>query len=267
MITDPFGRTINYLRVSVTDRCNLRCRYCMEPEGVSPLAHDDILSYEDIAAFVRTAAGLGIEKVRITGGEPLVRKGIVALVEQLAAIDGIRDLALTTNGTLLERFAQPMADAGLMRINVSLDSLSPERYAHITRGGDVGDVLRGLDAARAAGLSPIKLNCVVTKSTDEPDAVDVKRFALKYGYEARFIPKMTLAEGSFGVVHGGSGGHCRECNRLRLSSDGFLRPCLFNDAAVNIRSLPWEEAIRKAVELKPQCGTGSRLNRMSAIGG
>ena len=143
---DAFGRTIDYLRISVTDRCNLRCVYCMPAEGVPLITHDDVLSYEAISDFVGVAVSEGIRKVRLTGGEPLVRRGVVSLVERLARIEGIEDLCMTTNGTLLGTFAEPLAKAGLGRVNVSLDSLDPERYRAITRGGDVRTVLAGIEA-------------------------------------------------------------------------------------------------------------------------
>ena len=144
---DSFGRTIDYLRVSVTDRCNLRCTYCMPAEGVPLLRHEDILTFEEIAEVVRAAAAMGIGKIRLTGGEPLVRRGIVDLVRMLAAIPAIRDLSMTTNGTLLAGYAQRLAEAGLRRVNVSLDAVDAARYAAITRGGDVRQVLAGIAAA------------------------------------------------------------------------------------------------------------------------
>jgi cyclic pyranopterin phosphate synthase len=264
---DRFGRTIDYLRVSVTDRCNLRCRYCMPPEGVEPIRCADVMSYEEIAAFVREAAGLGVRKVRLTGGEPLVRKGVVTLVAMLAEIDGVEDLAMTTNGVLLGRFAADLRAAGLGRINVSLDAIDPDRYAEITRGGDVREALAGIEAARRAGLTPIKLNCVVERSSDEPDARDVAEFARRQHLAVRFVRRMRLHAGTFEPVEGGEGGRCECCNRLRLSSDGWLRPCLFSDHKVSVRELGGAEAIRRAVEAKPACGTVSQANQMHFVGG
>ena len=144
---DRFGRTIDYLRISVTDRCNLRCRYCMPPEGVKLLRHEDILSFEEIVEVARCAAGLGVSKIRLTGGEPLLRRGIATLVGMLAGIEGLADLAMTTNGLSLSKFAHDLADAGLRRVNVSLDAIDPESYATITGGGDVGQALAGIEAA------------------------------------------------------------------------------------------------------------------------
>ncbi len=266
-LQDPFGRLIDYLRISVTDRCNLRCEYCMPAAGVQLVRHEDVLSYEEIAAFVRTAVRLGVTKVRLTGGEPLARRGVVSLVRMLSGIRGIHDLAMSSNGVLLPRFAEELKAAGLQRVNISLDAVAPERYAAITRGGDVESVFRGIAAAREAGLTPIKLNCVVSSSTQETDAQQVAAFARQNGLEVRFIRRMSLETGEFSVVEGGHGGDCPRCNRLRLSSDGWLRPCLFSDVKVNIRGLTAEEAIRRALDLKPEAGTASRRNRMYHVGG
>lgn len=255
---DRFDRKINYLRISVTDRCNLRCVYCMPEEGVPLIRHEDVLSYEEIGEVTRTAVAMGVVKVRLTGGEPLVRRGVVTLVSMLAEIPGIHDLAMTTNGIFLRQFARPLAQAGLHRVNVSLDALDPARYEEITRGGDIRRVLDGIEAARAAGLSPIKLNCVVQDSPDEPDARAVAAFAQESGLEVRFIRRMNLAAGDFSVVIGGSGGDCPRCNRLRLTSDGMVRPCLFSDIAFSVRDLGAGEAIRRAVEAKPESGRTSR---------
>ena len=264
---DPFGRTINYLRVSVTDRCNLRCRYCMPQEGITLLDHKDILTFEQISEVVGAAVGMGVSKVRLTGGEPLVRLGVVDLVTMLARIRGIHDLAMTTNGVLLPPVARDLRSAGLMRVNVSLDAMDPQRYAEITRGGDVAQAVAGVDAAEAAGLTPIKLNCVVGQSPDEPDARAVAEFGRRRGFEVRFIHRMDLAAGSFSIVEGGSGGDCRLCSRLRLTSNGYIRPCLFSDLRFNVRQLGAREAIARAVAEKPPVGTQCTGGFMRGIGG
>ncbi|HOZ48739.1 MAG TPA: radical SAM protein [Candidatus Hydrogenedentes bacterium] len=264
---DPYGREITYLRVSVTDRCNLRCVYCMPPTGIAPILHDDVLRYEEIAAFVQVAVEHGIRKVRLTGGEPLVRKGIAFLVHQLANIAGVEDLCMTTNGVLLGQFAGELAAAGLHRVNISLDALNPERFAEITRGGNVADVLAGIQAAREARLDPVKLNCVVDHDSSEDDARDVAGFARRQGLEVRFIRRMNLPEGQFAMVEGGRGGHCERCDRLRLSSDGWLKPCLFSDIAVNIRAQGYAEALRQAIALKPERGGTCQERYMHQIGG
>lgn len=264
---DRFNRKINYLRISVTDRCNLRCVYCMPPEGVKLLRHQDILRFYEIVDVTKTAVKMGVNKVRITGGEPLVRKGIVDLVKMLAEIPGIDDLAMTTNGTLLHRFAKPLAEAGLQRVNISLDTLDPEKYNKITRRGNLEDVLFGIRAAKDAGLSPIKINCVVQKSSDEPDAREVKSFAEHEGLIVRFIPQMNLETGEFGEVEGGEGGKCRICNRLRLTSDGKILPCLFSDLGYDVRELGAEAAINLALGNKPSAGSVNHVKQFSNIGG
>jgi len=264
---DRYNRKINYLRISVTDRCNLRCTYCMPAEGIKMLPHKDILSFDEITDVTKVAVSLGVDKVRITGGEPLVRKGIVDLVKMLAAIDGIKDLAMTTNGIFLPKFAQALAEAGLMRVNISLDTLDPDRYNKITRLGKLEDALNGIDAAKKAGLAPIKINCVVKKSADEPDAKQVKAFAEAQGLQVRFIPEMNLETGEFGIVDGGDGGNCKICNRLRLTANGNIMPCLFSDLGYNVRELGAKEAILKALGNKPRSGTVNKINHFNNIGG
>lgn len=187
---DGFQRGISYLRISVTDRCNLRCVYCMPPEGVELVSHDDILTFEQITVAVRAAASLGIDKVRLTGGEPLVRAGIVELVRMIADIDGVREVSMTTNGTLLEKYAVPLIDAGLSRINVSLDTLRYERFREITRTGDLADVLRGLKAAGDAGLNPVKVNVVPMLGVNDDEIADFARMTVDAGWHVRFIELM-----------------------------------------------------------------------------
>ena len=264
---DKYGRKISYLRVSVTDRCNLRCRYCMPEEGVKLLSHDDILSLEEIRDIVRTAVEMGITKVRLTGGEPLVRKGITDLVAMLASIKGITDLALTTNGILLSDYAGKLARAGLNRVNVSIDTMDPWRFRKITRGGDIEKVKKGIKAAQNAGLSPIKLNCVIGKFSTDADAESVKVFGAENGFQVRTIRLMDFAAGKFSVVEGGSGGDCPHCTRLRLTSDGRIRPCLFSDKTYSIRTLGPKEAIQQAVKNKPEFGGPCDHNWMHGIGG
>lgn len=267
IMVDNFGRKINYLRISVTDRCNLRCIYCMPPEGVNLIDHGKILTYDQIADFTRVAVSKGIDKVRITGGEPLVRKNIATLVKMLSSIQGIKDLSMTTNGILLEEFAHTLKESGLMRVNVSLDTMDPAKYKEVTRGGDLFAVLRGLAAAKAAELSPVKINCVVEQNRHEADAVDVAGFTDKMGYQVRFIPKMDLESGSFGVVDGGNGGDCAACNRLRLTPSGMLKPCLFNDMELDILSLGYATAIEAAIAAKPSKGKCNHTGNFYNIGG
>ena len=264
---DRYNRHINYLRISVTDRCNLRCRYCMPEEGVKLIRHEDILTYDEITAFTRVAVAAGISKVRITGGEPLVRKGVTELVRMIADIDGVTDLSMTTNGILLAGYATALAEAGLMRVNVSLDTLDPVKYGYVTRGGDLYSVLKGIEAAQKAGLRPVKINCVIKSTPDESDAREVAEYCMREGLEVRFIRQMDLATGTFSVVHGGSGGHCAKCNRIRLTPEGMLRPCLFSDRGFSIRELGPEEALRQALDAKPEKGTANHVNGFYNIGG
>ena len=191
-LIDTFGRLHSNLRISVTDRCNIRCFYCMPEEGVKFVARREILDFEEIERFVRIAAGLGIDKVRVTGGEPLVRKDLPVLIERLHAIPGIQDLALTTNGVLLAEMAGPLYAAGLRRVNVHLDTLDRERFRQIARRDDLGKVLEGIAVAKRLGFGPIKLNAVAVKNLVEPDIVPLARFAREHGFEVRFIEFMPL---------------------------------------------------------------------------
>jgi cyclic pyranopterin phosphate synthase len=257
---DCFNRRIHYLRVSVTDRCNLRCAYCMPADGVELIPREKILSFEEIRDVVVAAVDLGIDKVRLTGGEPLVRRDVVELVRLLAVIPGIRDLAMTTNGQLLPTLAAPLRHAGLHRLNISLDAMDPTRYAAITRGGRLASVLEGIEAARRAGFTSIKLNCVIEQSADEPDARAVADFAAQAQLPVRYIRRMDTHTGQFSQVLGGHGGDCAHCNRLRLLSDGTILPCLFGTQTYSVRDLGAAEALRLAIQNKPACGqTGSRL--------
>ncbi|MCP4541963.1 MAG: GTP 3',8-cyclase MoaA [Chloroflexi bacterium] len=290
---DAYNRPISYLRISVTDRCNLRCLYCMPPEGVPWRSHDDILSYEEIETIVRAAAELGISKIRLTGGEPLVRPGFVDLVRQLARIPGIDDLAMTTNSILLSRHAADLAEAGLRRVNISLDTLRPERFGRITRQGQLADVLTGMEAAREAGLEPIKINTVVIRGMNDDEVVDFAQKTIESTWNVRFIEVMPLgispmpmgngvmadggwrervvtaqeirqriesalgalepakvstgngparyyrlsgAQGTLGFISPISEHFCYQCNRLRLTADGQLRPCLLSDQEIDLRT-------------------------------
>jgi len=326
---DSLSRPINYLRVSVTDRCNLRCVYCMPAEGVSPkFAHDNILSYEEIARVVEAAANLGISKIRLTGGEPLVRLGIVDLVELISGVPGIDDISMTTNGILLPRYAEALKIAGLHRVNISLDTLQPDRFQRITRLGKLADVLAGIEAAGQAGLRPVKLNNVVMRGMNDDEVVDFARLTLDRAWHVRFIEVMPvgatagLAEmehvpmseargriedalgslapagndgkgngparyyrlpnalGTVGFISAVSEHFCFNCNRLRLTADGKLRPCLLSDQEIDLRAALRQGAdlgelqtlLRTAIERKPAghqlAEHGAPVNRqMSQIGG
>lgn len=265
---DRFERNINYLRISVTDRCNLRCEYCMPEEGISLMEHKDILTLEEIAEVVRVGVEkLGIEKVRLTGGEPLVRKGIVNLVQLINDIPGIKEINLTTNGLLLAKYAQELKNAGLTRVNISLDTLSAEKFRTITRGGNIDDVMEGIFAARTAGLTPVKINVVKIESSDKDEIEQLKRFCEKEDLKIQFINQMNLQTGSFSQVEGGKGGNCSICNRLRLTANGNIKPCLFSDEAYNVKELGILEAFHAALDHKPEKGYLSKEHEFYNIGG
>jgi len=238
----------------------------MPEEGIQNLDHSEILSFEEITEFTRLAVENGITKVRLTGGEPLVRKGIVDLVAMLAAIEGLEDLSMTTNGTLLSKFAFELKKAGLRRVNISLDSVNPESYCQITRNGNLADVFEGIDAARAAGFQPVKINCVLLgQPTNETQ--QLKAFCEERNLKLRFIHQMNLKTGEFSTVEGGEGGNCSKCNRVRLLANGDIKPCLFSDLAYNIRKLGSLEALNLALGNKPKSGTYNKSGEFYNIGG
>ena len=222
-LSDSFQRPIDYLRISVTDRCNLRCVYCMPAEGVELMSHEDILTYEEIHTVARAAAELGINKVRLTGGEPLVRSGLSELIRMLAQIDGIDDISLTTNGTLLSRYAAELKRAGLQRVNVSLDTLKPDKFSLITRSNlALDDVLAGIEAARSVGLDPVKLNMVVVSGVNDDEILDFTAKTIDEGWHVRFIEFMSLG----GVGSSNSRFTPVSEMRKRLEQVGELQPCL-----------------------------------------
>ncbi|MCF7790797.1 MAG: radical SAM protein [Victivallales bacterium] len=264
---DRFNRNVNYLRISVTDRCNQRCVYCMPKEGVTLLKHEDILSFEQILQVVKIAvAKFGINKVRLTGGEPLIKRDIISLVLMIANVDGVEDLSMTTNGVLLNKYALPLKEAGLDRLNVSLDSVDRNEYKTITRCDNLERVLKGLDKAKKIGFRKIKLNCVIAGDMDRKRGQEVKKYADKHGFELRFIRQMDISKGEFWQVEGGDGGNCKKCNRLRLSSDGRIFPCLFSDISYSIKEPGIEEALKRGILNKPESGETAD-NNFSFIGG
>lgn len=291
---DGCGRAVEYLRLSVTDRCNCRCTYCMPAGGVPALAHDDICGFEELVEIVRALASLGVRKVRLTGGEPLVRRGIVDLVRMLREVPGIEELDLTTNATLLAPLAAPLRAAGVDRINVSLDSLDPERYAAITRGGRLADALAGLAAARDAGFSGTKINCVLMGGVNDDEIPRLAGLAREHPVDVRFIELMPIGEaaswprasflgagvvlervpgleragaqgvaelyrgpgwaGRVGLIRPMSHRFCDACTRVRVTSDGRLKPCLHSADEVSLRGLSGEALVAEIVRgigLKP----------------
>lgn len=341
MAIDRHGRTIDYLRVSVTDRCNLRCIYCMPPEGIDWKPMGDILSFEEIERFARVAVGEGIRKIRLTGGEPLVRKGIEPFIGRLLNDVGVEAVALTTNAILLKEKAAALYDAGLRRLNISLDSLDPEVFARVTRGGELQDVLDGIDEAFRLGFDPIKINVVVVKSLEQ-DLLEFAKLTLDRPLHVRFIEFMPVgeadrdgagctgdaggwsaadhipsddviaaiseggvseglgplvpverddapggwgparylrfegAQGTVGVISPLSHHFCSECNRLRLTSDGMVRPCLFSDTEIDVRTAlrggtdeEVRDVVRAALGLKPESHEDriGTERSMSQIGG
>jgi len=263
---DRYSRHISYLRVSVTDRCNLRCVYCMPQNGITLLKKDEILGLEEIADIVRVGAELGIEKIRLTGGEPLVRKGIVHLVKMINLIKGIKEVSMTTNGILLPKYANALKIAGLKRVNISLDTISPEQYKRITRGGNLVDVKNGIQAAIDAGLTPVKIN-IVKLNNDFQDLQALKEFAAAKGANVRFITQMDLQTGKFKQVEGGEGGNCLICNRLRLTANGMIKPCLFSNREFSIKEYGIKEAFLKALNAKPKKGAVNQIGSFYNIGG
>ena len=195
-LIDPHNRPINYLRISITDRCNLRCRYCMPKEGISKFGHSEILSYEEILRLAELAVQKGITKIRITGGEPLVRKDAVQLIQRLSSLPGVQDLSMTTNGILLEEYASPLWQAGLKRINISMDSLDPEKYRAITRGGELSRVWAGVDACQRAGLSPIKINVVAIAGFNDQEIPEFAHLTRENPFQVRFIEYMPVGPSS-----------------------------------------------------------------------
>lgn len=264
---DRYNRKITYLRISVTDRCNFRCTYCMPEGGIELKKHEDILTFGEITEVVKIGAQLGITKIRLTGGEPLVRKELPKLVKMISEIDGINDIGLTTNGVFLPQFAGELKAAGLNRINISLDTLNPEKFKKISRTGNIEQVLNGIDAALEAGLLPVKINFVRIPGVNEEDEMLVRDFCKSRNLLIRFIRQMNLKTGEFSEVEGGLGGVCNICNRLRLTADGFLVPCLHSGLRFNVRELGIREAYSRAVELKPQKGSGTSSHEFSNIGG
>jgi GTP 3',8-cyclase len=271
MLTDAFGRDITYLRISVTDRCNYRCRYCVPEAGVEFLPHPMVLRYEQISEIAKSACGLGITKVRLTGGEPLVRRDIETLVRLISAGREFKEICMTTNGSLLTRKkAFALKAAGLGRVNISLDTLDPEIFAALSRGGNLDEVLSGIDAALAAGLTPIKINMVILPETTDDDIEGMRLFCVCNGLELQTIARFSLSDRAPGIATSTATNRppdCATCNRVRLTSDGYLRPCLFSDKEIKVDFEDIEGSFRSAAQAKPACGTCCTSRSMSQVGG
>lgn len=265
---DSFGRLIRYLRISVTDRCNQRCVYCMPPEGIPLIPHSDVLSFESIAAVAAAAYRKGIGKIRFTGGEPLVRKGFPELVSLVRAAAPDALLAMTTNGTLLAPLAADLRRRGLESVNISLDSLDPDRYAAITRGGVLADAVAGIEAALSAGLR-VKLNAVVAADIqeDDPGLVALMRFAEDRGAAFQRIRQYRLDEPKEDDLRFERPPPCAACDRIRLSADGYLQPCLHSDIRVKVDFGSIEASLDQCVRAKPERGFIRSIHAVNTIGG
>lgn len=266
---DKFNRQINYLRISVTDRCNLRCRYCMPAEGVPTKSHQQMLTYEQIIAVAETAVSLGITKIRLTGGEPLVRKGVLFLISSLRKITALQELALTTNGVLLPEMAQALKESGIHRINISLDTLDPEKYKEITYNGDIRHVLQGIDAVVAAGFLNTKINMVVMPGVNDSEVERMQTFCLEKGLKLQRINHYSLSD-IRSIDHRYTAERpmsCSHCNRIRLTADGKLKPCLFSDLEIPLDFNHLKESLIQAIQGKPHAGSMNSTTQNWQIGG
>ena len=292
---DRLNRNITYLRISVTDKCNLRCRYCMPEDGVCEKSHFDMLTEDEIITAVEAAASLGITKLRITGGEPLVKKNIVSICRRAAAVEGIKEVCLTTNGILLPELAQPLKDAGVKRLNLSLDTLDADKYAYITRIGKLENFLAGLDAAFEAGFEKIKINAVLIGGFNDSEVRQLAELTKQYPVDMRFIEMMPMydsgdfdakafipyttvlealpdavpvphdggvaklyrlpgAQGNIGLISPVSAHFCGMCNRIRLTADGKIKPCLHSADEYSLKGLDFEgmkKVLEEAIWNKP----------------
>ena len=279
---DRLGRNITYLRISLTDKCNLRCRYCMPEEGVCKRSHHEMMNEDEVVTAVEVAASLGIHKIRLTGGEPLVKKNIVSICRRVAEVEGIREVCLTTNGILLPQLGKQLREAGVSRLNLSLDTLDPEKYAHITRIGRLEQFQAGLKAALEAGFDKVKINAVLIGGFNDDEIEALANLTMEYPVDMRFIELMPIqdhdefgesaylpysavleklpqavpvpqdggvaklyrlpgAQGNIGLISPISAHFCGECNRLRLTADGKLKPCLHAPDEYSIKGLSREE--------------------------
>lgn len=319
MLIDRFGRKIEYLRISVTDRCNFKCIYCFTQQNWKWLPHKEILTFEELETIVRTAVKLGIKKIRLTGGEPLLRKNIDILIKKLTQIPEIIDLSLTTNGFFLEELGERLKNAGLKRINISLDTLNKNKFEKLTGVSAFEKVLKSIDIALDLGFNPVKINTVVIRGFNEDEILELAKLTLEKPIEVRFIEFMPIgknslwneervvtakeikkilesfsklipeisysggpakvfrwknAKGKIGLISPMSEPFCYKCNRLRITADGKLRPCLFSDYEINLKPIlregkgTLEEAFFLALKIKPiKHNINFTLKPMRAIGG
>jgi len=319
MLVDPRGRRIEYLRISITDRCNFRCIYCQSKGPFKFLPHEEILTFEEIESIVRVGVKLGIKVVRLTGGEPLLRKGVVELVTRLSKIPGLEDISITTNGYFLSELVKPLKEAGLKRINLSLDTLSEEKFSELTGGFSLKKVMEGLYLSLSEGFTAVKINSVIIRGFNDEECEELAKLSLELPVEVRFIEFMPVgknslwdesrvvpiseikerverlgklwptekvgkgpaavfrfegAKGKVGFISPLSSHFCGSCNRLRITADGRLRPCLFSDEEINLKDYlrgkkgSLEEAFREALRIKPEIGVKASTQRpMRAIGG
>ena len=293
---DTYGRQITYLRLSVTELCNLRCRYCMPEDGVCKKRHEEMLTQEEMIMAIRAAAALGVRKLRITGGEPLVKSNIVELCRAAAAVDGIEEVCLTTNGTLLPKLAAPLREAGVRRLNISLDTLDAEKFRYITRIGNLEDALAGIEASLEAGFDKIKINSVLIGGFNDDEIPTLAALTQRYPVDVRFIELMPMydsgdfgpdafipytvvtdrlpdlsplpadggvaklyrlpgARGNVGLISPVSAHFCADCNRIRLTADGKLKPCLHSSDEISLKGLDYDgmvETLRSAILSKPK---------------
>ena len=307
---DRFGREITYLRISVTELCNLRCRYCMPEDGVCKKTHEEMLTEDEIIMAVRAAASLGIRKLRITGGEPLVKKNIVSICQRAAAVPGIKEVCITTNGTLLPELAKPLREAGVSRVNISLDTLDPEKFRYISRVGELDQAVAGIRAALDAGFDKVKLNTVLIGGFNDDEIPSLAELTRRYPIDLRFIELMPMydsgdfgpeafipytvvldrlpglepmatdggvarlyrlpfAQGNIGLISPVSAHFCGTCNRLRLTADGKLKPCLHSGDEFSIKGLDYDgmvEELRLAIENKPSWHGALDANNRSRAG-
>lgn len=293
---DQYKRNINYMRISVTELCNLRCRYCMPVEGICKKEHKEMLSEDELVQAVEAAVSLGITKLRITGGEPLVKRNILSICRRIAAVNGIREVCMTTNGILLPALAVPLREAGVTRLNISLDTLDRKKYAYITRGGALDDAWAGIEAALSAGFQKVKLNAVLIGGFNDEEIAALAELTKQYPLDVRFIEMMPMynsgdfdenaflpcekvlevlpelaavepdggvaqlyqlpgAMGRVGLIRPVNAHFCGSCNRIRLTADGKIKPCLHSAEEYNIKGLDFtgmRSVMEQAIQRKPE---------------